>query len=126
MCRIVPVMIGAMPLMQAVSGTNWVGSHRKLLRAVSARQYSGIWTIWPGAGMCRTAAINGNGWEQVHERYYSGRRLRHQVVSHYHGGLQAAPAYLRQANDLLPVVRADAGGYSRHPDYHHSGRSSRF
>ena len=33
------------------------------------------------------------------------------------GRLQAAAAYLRQADDFLPGVRPDAGGYSRHPDH---------
>ena len=35
---------------------------------------------------------------------------------------QAAAAGLRQADDLLPAVDADAGGHPRHPDHHHAAR----
>ena len=38
------------------------------------------------------------------------------------GGQQAADAGLRQADDLLPAVDADAGRDPRHPGHHHAAR----
>ena len=37
--------------------------------------------------------------------------------------IQAAAAGLRQADDLLPAVGADAGRHPRHPDHHHAART---
>jgi glucose-1-phosphate thymidylyltransferase len=40
-------------------------------------------------------------------------------------GEQAAAAHLRQADDLLSAVDADAGGHPRDPDHHHAARAGR-
>ena len=46
---------------------------------------------------------------------HPGRRLGHQALPADPGGQQAAPADLRQADDLLPAQRPDAGGDPRDP-----------
>ena len=51
------------------------------------------------------------------ERHHSRRRLRHPALPGHAGRQQAAAAGLRQADDLLPAVHADAGGDPRHPDH---------
>jgi len=51
-----------------------------------------------------------------YERYHSCRRCRHPALPADHGHQQAAAAGLRQADDLLPPVHADAGRHSGHPD----------
>ena len=50
-----------------------------------------------------------------HERHHPRRRQRHPALSRDAGRQQAAPAGVRQADDLLPADDADAGGYPRHP-----------
>ena len=50
--------------------------------------------------------------------HHPRRRLRHAAVSGDAGRLQAAAAGLRQADDLLPAVDADARGHPRHPADH--------
>ena len=49
------------------------------------------------------------------QRHHPRRRLRHAAVPGHAGGQQAAAAGVRQADDLLPAVHADAGGHPRHP-----------
>ena len=49
----------------------------------------------------------------------------HAAVSAHAGGQQAAAAGLRQADDLLPAVDADAGRHPRHPGHHDAARSGR-
>ena len=47
--------------------------------------------------------------------HHPRRRLRHAAVPGHAGRVQAAAAGLRQADDLLPAVDADAGRHPRHP-----------
>ena len=55
----------------------------------------------------------------MHERNYSGGRIRHPVVPSHKGHFQAAAAHLRQTDDLLSHVGADE---RRDPgDGHHFG-----
>ena len=58
-------------------------------------------------------------------RHHPGRRLRHPAASPDPGGLQAAAAGLRQADDLLSAVGAAAGRRARDPDHHHAGGPGR-
>ena len=53
------------------------------------------------------------------------RRLRHAAVPADARRQQAAPAHLRQADDLLPAQHADAGGHPRHPRHHDARTTSR-
>ena len=48
----------------------------------------------------------------------------HATASDHTGYQQAAAADLRQADDLLPAQRADAGRYPRSPGHQHTRRSS--
>ena len=50
-----------------------------------------------------------------HEGHHSRRRLGHAALSRDARHQQAAAAGLRQADDLLPAVDADAGRHPRHP-----------
>ena len=52
------------------------------------------------------------------ERNHPRRRGGHAPVSGDERGEQAASARLRQADDLLPVERSDAGGDPGHPGHH--------
>ena len=54
------------------------------------------------------------------ERHHPGRGRRHPAAPDHPGGVQAAAAGLRQADDLLPAVGADAGRHPGHPDHHHA------
>ena len=55
------------------------------------------------------------------EGHHPGRRRRHPAAPDHPGGVQAAAAGLRQADDLLPAVGADAGRDPGHPGDHHPG-----
>ena len=57
-----------------------------------------------------------------YERYHSCRRCRHPALPADHGHQQTAAAGLRQADDLLSSVHADAGRHSGHPDHLHPDR----
>ena len=57
--------------------------------------------------------------------HHPRRRLRHAAVSGDPVGQQAAAAGLRQADDLLPAVDADAGGHPRHPGHLHAAGPAR-
>src|SRR5437899_2859667 len=50
-------------------------------------------------------------------RNHSGRRVRDTAVPAHPGGLEAVAPGVRQTDDLLPVVGADAGGGARDPDH---------
>ena len=50
---------------------------------------------------------------------------RHPAASDHPRRQQAAAAGLRQADDLLPAVDADAGGDPRHPGHHHARTTRR-
>ena len=52
-----------------------------------------------------------------HARHHSRRRRRHPAASDDAGRLQADAADLRQADDLLSAVDADAGGHPRDPGH---------
>ena len=60
-----------------------------------------------------------------HEGHHSGRRLGHAALPADARDQQAAAAGLRQADDLLSAVDADAGRHPRHPDHHHAARTRR-
>ncbi|QQO23324.1 dTDP-4-dehydrorhamnose reductase [Bradyrhizobium diazoefficiens] len=51
-----------------------------------------------------------------------GWRQRNAPISDHACGQQAVAADLRQADDLLPVIDADAGGNPRDPGHHDAGR----
>ena len=60
------------------------------------------------------------------EGHHSGGRRGHAAASDHVGGLQAARARLRQADDLLSAVGAHAGGNSRGSDHFNAARSAAF
>ena len=60
------------------------------------------------------------------EGHHPRRRLRHAAVSADARRQQAAAAGLRQADDLLPAVDADAGGHPRHPGHLHAAGQDGF
>src|SRR4030067_1109672 len=109
-------MTGAMPLTRARSSAIWAGNRRRVLKPESAKPCNGIWTIWNGlrvspvvntrSGSTPITAIG-----ERHERHYSGGRIGDALVSGDSGCFQATAADLRQTNDLLPAIHADAGGY---------------
>ena len=57
--------------------------------------------------------------------HHPRRRLRHAALSGDAGRVQAAAAGLRQADDLLPAVDADAGRHPRHPAHLDARRTRR-
>ena len=56
------------------------------------------------------------------ERHHPRRRLGHATAPHHARHLEAARSGLRQADDLLPAVDADARRHPRHPDHHDPAR----
>ena len=68
---------------------------------------SPITSLWGGGSQTRT----------VYEGHYPGGRKRNPPLSTDPGGFEAAPADLRQADDLLSARRAHAGGNPRHSDH---------
>ena len=58
------------------------------------------------------------------ERDHSGRRYRHPPAPDHPRGQQATAARLRQADDLLPDLGADARRHPRHPRHHDAARSA--
>ena len=58
----------------------------------------------------------------AHERHYSRGRQRHPSVPADADDQQATAARLRQADDLLPGIDADARGDSRAADHQHAAR----
>ena len=58
------------------------------------------------------------------ERNNSRRRLRYSALSGYPGGQQAAPAGLRQADDLLSADGSDAGWHPRDPSHYDADGSA--
>ena len=53
------------------------------------------------------------------------RRLRHPALPRHARREQAAHARVRQADDLLPALHADAGGYPRGRRHYHPARAGR-
>src|SRR2546426_4052601 len=85
---------------------SWVERHAarsgRGIKRLSAFQEVRIWLLYID-------------WEETcHERYYPCRGLRDEALSVDPNGQQASDAGLRQADDLLPAVRPDAG---RDPGY---------
>src|SRR5689334_22537589 len=129
-------MIVVTPSMQARLSVNLVGDHRKPLKAVYAKRFSGIWIIKIGGNGYSTANTGPSVLATLaetfktclyltskgipYERYHSGGRLRHPLASHYPWCVQTAAAGLRQADDLLSAVGINAGGHSRDIDYFHA------
>ena len=68
----------------------------------------------PGAAVCQ---------DHRHARDHPGRRHRLEAPSDHPGDQQAAGPDLRQADDLLPAVHADAGRDPGHPGDHHPARA---
>src|SRR3954453_15493575 len=60
------------------------------------------------------------------QRNHSRGRLGDAAVSDDVGDVEAAPAGLRQADDLLPADDADAGGHHRVSDHHYARGSGQF
>src|SRR5690349_14753428 len=58
----------------------------------------------------------------AHEGDHPGRRHGLAPAPDHAGDQQAADAGLRQADDLLPDLDADARGHPRYPRHHHSSR----
>ena len=65
----------------------------------------------PPARVCTRAEVDTN----VSQGHHPGRRLGDAALSDHPRRQQAAPAGLRQADDLLPAVDADAGRHPRDP-----------
>ena len=80
-----------------------------------------------GAGRCRPRAADG----RLTRRSARMKGIvlaggsRHAALPDDAGGQQAAAAGLRQADDLLSAVGADAGRHPRDPDHHHAARPCR-
>src|SRR5450830_990729 len=112
-------MTGATRLTHASWNKSWAGNPLRPLRPASARRCSGIWITRSGLPMCRAGAtatgwLNNMEWKQYETQGHHPRRgLRHPLVPGHASRQQATAADLRQADDLLPLERAAAGGYSR-------------
>ena len=92
---------------------------RKTVQLVSRSISSGSDNVQSGAyrEWIDTPIRERNAVAMTSQRHHSRRRLRHAAVSGHHRGVQAAAADLRQADDLLSAVHADAGRHPRHPDH---------
>ena len=98
---------------------------RTISNAGSAAPSTGISPTAPGGSASAPPATPASGSGQRPDRasgagmsmkgHPAGRRLRHAAASDDAGGVEAVAAGLRQADDLLPAVGADAG---RHPRHH--------
>src|SRR3989304_7043945 len=67
-----------------------------------------------------TVQLSTNAAKEKHEktqRHHPRRRFRHASIPGYPRGIQAAPADLRQADDLLPAGNPDARRHSRDIDH---------
>ena len=92
------------------------GAGREQVPAALWRQARGPGgTAWPSAWR-RSRRRRGQG----HEGDHPGGGCRHAALSRDLRGQQAAAADLRQADDLLSAVDADAGGHPRDPGHHHA------
>ena len=76
----------------------------------------GRWTSRPPPPPARRPADR----TDIHEGHRARRWSRHPPPPRHPRSLQAAAAGLRQADDLLPAVGADAGRDPGHPGDHHS------
>ena len=74
----------------------------------------------PRTGSRRNYARDASAHDDEAQRHHPRRRLRHAALSGHARRHQAAAAGLRQADDLLPAVDADAGGHPRHPGHLHA------
>ncbi len=72
------------------------------------------------------ALVPGADWRRGrHEGHHPRGRLGHAALPGDAGGLQAAPAGVRQADGVLPALHADARGHPRHPgDLHAAGHAA--
>src|SRR3990167_5217224 len=124
--RIAPATTCATPSTPARSNANSVGRPRKASPAACARPCAGTWITSTGAAACRMAAINANAWELLNERgardegHNSRRRLGQPSAPDHPGGVETAAADLRQTDDLLPDLGADARRHPRDSDYLHA------
>lgn len=103
------------------SGANSAGRRARVSRRVSRKLSGGIWKTRTGvsghcpAFMVPQAPAHRPANPSPHERTHSRRRHRLAALSADPLDQQAPPAGLRQADDLLPDLRADAGRHSRNP-----------
>ena len=74
-----------------------------------------------GCGRLRWSGPNRDGGRRD-EGHRAGRGQRYPVASDHPGGVQAAAAGLRQADDLLPAVGAVPGRHPGDPDHLHPDR----
>src|SRR5690606_10769968 len=126
--------------------TNWAGSRSTPSSRASPPPWTGTWPTRNGCSGCWTAATASNASaprldreslarartslcglsKENHDgtqRHHPGRRLRHPALSDHQGRQQAAAAGVRQADDLLPAQRADAGGHPRSADHQYPARA---
>ncbi len=118
-----PAMTYVMPSTRRKSPASWAGRRRKPSKAGCEKPFSGISPMrlvetragWQLSGRTlRAETLNGRfllGGE-TNERHHSGGRFRYPVASHYARRIKAASARLRQTDDLLSVIGANAGGHS--------------
>src|SRR5580692_12700794 len=94
------------------SAPNSAGNRAKTSLPVSKKPCAGTSPIAIGGGTSDHIAATGLGslLEARHERHHPRRRRGHAASSAHACDEQAIAARLRQADDLLPAVHADAGG----------------
>src|SRR5580693_3336806 len=107
-------MISATRSIRPAARRRWSGPRRMISIPDWHARLTGTWPTRPGGRMCAPAATPANGWGQQHEGHRPGRWIRYAAASDDAGGVQAIAAGLRQADDLLSAVDADAGGYPRY------------
>src|SRR6516162_4803210 len=132
MSPIVPDTIAVTPSTALVSSASSGGNRTSPSRPVSVTPLPGILHTRTGSPMSPAAAIATGSKPSTPseeepsnhafraQRHHSRGRLRHAPLPRHAMRLEAAPACLRQADDLLPAQRADASGYSRRPHHLHA------
>ena len=88
------------------------------LRPVSRSWYNAAKGASPVPRLTKSLTINLNSMrhsEHVSQRHHTGWRFRLPALPDHAGRQQAAPADLRQADDLLSALDTDAGGDPRDP-----------
>src|ERR1035437_7011124 len=64
--------------------------------------------------------------DEYTQRNYSGWRIRYSLVPDHTRCVETTAPHLRQANDLLPAQRVDAGGHPQYPGDLYTARHSAF
>src|SRR3972149_4906935 len=110
-----------MPLTRARFNQHLAGSLKRLLHQACIKLCSGTWTTKCGVNIYNKTGTNANGWEYYnYERDNSCGRTRNQVISRHPRRFKAAPAGLRQTDDLLSPVDAHARGHKGYTSNHHA------